>query len=77
LTDKQIEKNRRFNDSLKKTEGLNVLPPPLAPIYNWFFDNMHKIYSDNQEGINEALEGQSYICTIPTNEGFKSTTPIE
>ncbi|MBV7269345.1 hypothetical protein [Winogradskyella luteola] len=76
LTDKEIENNNRLNDSLRKLGELNVIPPPPPPMPNWYFDNLHKIYSDNQEAIDEALEEQSYTCTLLTNEGFMTDTDI-
>lgn len=77
LSDKQIKKNKKFNDSLRNVFGESkIIPPPPPPIANWFFENQHKIYSDNQEAIDEALENKTYKCVLLTNKGLKTDSEI-
>ena len=74
-TDKQIEKDRRYNDSLRRVGGFDIPPPPL-PMPNWYNSNIHKIYSDNQDAVDEALEKPSYTCAVLTNAGFKTDSGL-
>ncbi|WP_422105278.1 ExbD/TolR family protein [Winogradskyella sp.] len=75
-TDKQIEKSRRYNDSLRNIGDLDVIPLPPLPMPNWYIANIHKIYSDNQEAVDEALEKPSYTCAVLTNAGFKTDSGL-
>ncbi|MEO1029906.1 MAG: biopolymer transporter ExbD [Bacteroidota bacterium] len=77
-TDKEIERSKRINDSLRKVgySDLEVIPPPPLPPGGWYEYNIHKIYSDNQDAIDEALDSQSYTCAVLTNEGFRTDSGL-
>ncbi|WP_299130721.1 hypothetical protein, partial [uncultured Winogradskyella sp.] len=76
LTKKEKEKNKRYNDSLRRTSGFGDIPPPPPPPPNWFFDSQYIIYSDSKEAIDEALEDKTYTCVTLSNEGYKRGNEI-
>ncbi|WP_347923564.1 biopolymer transporter ExbD [Pontimicrobium sp. SW4] len=73
-TKKQEEEDRRYNDSIRRineeTEMGFLLPPPPPPMH-WTAEFKHKLYSDQQEIIDEILEGKSYSCVSIGNNGIK------
>lgn len=83
LTYKEKERNKRYNDSLIKYQNSNenpfpLPPPPLPPHWSLEFEN--KLYSDQQNVIDEILNERKYKCVTITNMGLKVNSeniPIE
>ena len=74
ITKKQKEENKRYNDSMRgirEEMGMDIFPPPPPPPMHWTAEFKHKLYSDQQEIIDEVLEGRSYLCISIGNNGIK------
>jgi len=72
ITKKQEQEIKRYKDSIRKTENNFIqLPPPPPPPMSWTAEFSYKLYSDQQEIIDEILEEKSYSCISITNNGIK------
>lgn len=70
VTKKQKEENKRYNDSLRKADN-NFLQVPPPPPLHWTSEFRYKLYSDQQEIIDEILDGRNYLCISIENNGIK------
>lgn len=66
LTKKEEAKNKRYNDSIAKlskddSDSFLMFPPPPPPPVDEMFALGYRVYTNQQEVVDEVLEGKSYI----------------
>ena len=76
LTKKEETKNKRYNDSIAKlskedSDSFLMFPPPPPPPVDEMFELGYRIYTNQQEVIDEVLEGKSYNKLELSNNGLK------
>lgn len=76
LTKKEDAKIKRYNDSIAKlskdeSDSFLMFPPPPPPV-DVTYELRHRIYTNQQEVVDEVLEGKSYNKLVLTNSGLKN-----
>lgn len=76
LTNIEQEINKRLNDSITINNvikyGFVDIPSPPEPPSDWINEFYYKLYSDQQEIIDEALNGKVHRCVTIKNDGIKT-----
>lgn len=75
LTKKEDAKIKRYNDSIAKlskdeADSFLMFPPPPPPVDDTY-ELRHRVYTNQQEVIDEVLEGKSYNKLELSNNGLK------
>lgn len=81
LTKKQEAKNKRYNDSIARlskdeTDSFLMFPPPPPPPIDDTYELGYRVYTNQQEVIDEVLEGKSYNKLVLSNSGLKHRNSI-
>ncbi|PKG50397.1 ExbD/TolR family protein [Olleya sp. 1-3] len=76
LTKKEDAKIKRYNDSIAKlskdeSDSFLMFPPPPPPVDDTY-ELRHRVYTNQQEVVDEVLEGKSYNKFVLTNSGLKN-----
>ncbi|WP_292947336.1 biopolymer transporter ExbD [Olleya sp. UBA1516] len=76
LTKKEEAKNKRYNDSIAKlskddSDSFLMFPPPPPPPVDEMFALGYRVYTNQQEIIDEVLQGKTYNKLVLSDSGLK------
>lgn len=69
ITKKEAQENEKLLESIDDNMSMSMIPPP-PPIY-WAYDIMYRIYSLEQNVINESLNDKNYQCANLSDNGIE------